>query len=257
MRLPPTKQAIRTSFDRSAATYDAAAVVQRRVCDRLLACLEQPPGAPGTILDAGCGTGYAARLLRRQWPDAQIAGVDFAPAMLARARHDSDFCCAADLEALPFAAGRFDLWWSSLTIQWCERGRVFAEAARVLAPGGSLAVSTLGPETFFELRAAFAGVDAHRHTLPFDTADALATALAQAGFAGVTLRRERHTVHYPELKTLLRAIKAIGANKVGAGARRGMMGRAAWQKVEAAYETQRETAGLPASSDVILAYATR
>jgi malonyl-CoA O-methyltransferase len=255
MHLPPIKPNIRAAFDRAAATYDAAAVVQRCVCDRLLAAFDPALGAPGRILDAGCGTGYGARLLRRQWPAAQISGVDFAPAMLARARHDTDFCCAADIEALPFAARHFDLWWSSLTLQWCDSGKVFAEAARVLGPAGRAAVSTLGPDTFHELRTAFAGVDRHRHTLPFNDAEAVGAALARAGFDSVTLRRERHTVHYPDLTTLLRAVKAIGANRVGAGARRGMMGRTAWRQVEAAYEAQREAAGLPASYDVILAYA--
>ena len=258
MQLPPIKQRIRESFDRAAATYDAAAVVQRRVCDRLLAEFKQPaPSTPGRILDAGCGTGYGARLLRRQWPETHLTCVDFAPAMLARARHDADLCCAADIEALPFADRRFDLWWSSLTIQWCDTAKVFAEAARVLEPAGRLAVSTLGPDTFSELRAAFAGIDRHRHTLPFDAAEALVAALTQAGFASVTLHREEHTVHYPDLITLLRAVKAIGAHNVGAGARCGMMGRGAWQKVEAAYEKQRQAAGLPASYDVILAYASK
>jgi len=258
MQPPPIKQRIRASFERAAATYDAAAVVQRRVCDRLLAEFkdhESLPSANVRILDAGCGTGYAARLMRRQWPDTHITGVDFAPAMLARARHDTDRCCAADIEALPFADSRFDLWWSSLTIQWCDRAKVLSEAARVLAPAGCLAVSTLGPDTFFELRAAFAGVDQHRHTLPFDAPETVSSALAQAGLTGITLRREPHTVHYPDLKTLLRAVKDIGAHHVGEGARHGMMGRVAWQAVEAAYEAQRQPAGLPASYDVILAYA--
>ena len=67
MHPSPIKQRIRESFDRAAATYDAAAVVQRRVCDRLLAEFKQPsPATPRRILDAGCGTGYAARLLRRR-----------------------------------------------------------------------------------------------------------------------------------------------------------------------------------------------
>jgi malonyl-CoA O-methyltransferase len=257
MPLPPIKQRIRESFDRAAATYDAAAVVQRWVCDRLLAGFDHTQTTPGRLLDAGCGTGYGARLLRRQWPEAHITGVDFAAAMLARARHDTDLCCAANIEELPFASRCFDLWWSSLTVQWCDNDKVFAEAARVLGPAARVAVSTLGPNTFHELRAAFAGVDRHRHTLPFDEAESLSAALARAGFDSVTLRREQHTVYYTDLKTLLRAVKAIGAHNVGAGGRRGMMGRAAWQKLETAYEKQRQAAGLPASYDVILAYAKK
>ena len=64
-------------------------------------------------------------------------------------------------------------------------------------------------------------------------------------------------IYYPELKSLLRSIKAIGAQNVGEGGRNGMMGRRAWQKVEAAYEQFRTPAGLPASYDVLLGYATK
>ena len=265
MPLPPLKQRVRESFDRAATTYDAAAVVQREVCDRLLEELiisvtlagAHFGRAPLRILDAGCGTGYGARLLRAKWPAAHITGVDFAPAMLALARRATDVCLSADIEDLPFADRHFDLWWSSLSIQWCDVDKVFFEAARVLGPAGRIALSTLGPNTFTELREAFSGVDQHRHTLPFSEPDVISAALAAAGLGELTLRREQHTVYYPDLKQLLRAVKAIGAHNVGAGARSGMLGRSAWQKVEAAYEKHRQAAGLPANYDVILAYGKK
>jgi len=254
----PSKQRIRESFGRAAASYDAAAVLQKQVCELLLAGLALPAtaGTPA-ILDAGCGTGYGARLLRARWPAAHLSVADFAPAMLDLARGSADVCFTADIEALPCADRSFDVWWSSLTIQWCDAGTVFAEAARVLRPHGRLAVSTLGPGTFDELRSAFSAVDGYRHTLPFSEPVAIQEALHGAGFSGIALRRERQTLHYPDLKTLLRAVKAIGANAVGAGARSGMMGRSAWQALEAAYEKQRTPDGLPASYDVILGYAER
>lgn len=254
MLLPPTKQRVRESFDRASLTYDAAAIVQRRVCERLLDALAVPC-APAQILDAGCGTGYGARVLRARWPSSTITGVDFAPAMLEIARHDTDACLVADMEQLPFADKRFDLWWSSLAIQWCDCDQVFREAARVLQGGGQLALSTLGPGTFAELRAAFAGVDQYRHTLAFSTPDAIGIALARAGFANVRVLREPHAVFYPDLKSLLRAVKDIGAQHVGEGARTGMLGRRAWQQVQAAYEAHRTPQGLAATYDVFLCYA--
>jgi len=256
MPLLPPKQRVRASFERAAPSYDAAAVLQRLVCERLLAGFALPAPTPD-ILDAGCGTGYGARLLRAHRPAARLTAADFAPAMLELARHDADACCAADIEALPFADLTFDAWWSSLTVQWCDARRVFSEAARLLRPGGRLAVSTLGPGTFGELREAFSGIDRYRHTLSFSEPAAIGDALAAAGLSQIELRRETLTLHYPDLKTLLRAVKAIGANAVGAGARGGLMGRHAWQALEAAYEAQRTAAGLPASYDVILAYASK
>jgi SAM-dependent methyltransferase len=83
-------------------------------------------------------------------------------------------CLAADIEALPCSDESFSTWWSNLTVQWCDSGKVFAEARRVLRPGGQLALSTLGPETFSELREAFIGIDRHRHTLSFSEPEAIA-----------------------------------------------------------------------------------
>ena len=257
MPLSSLKQRVRDAFDRAATTYDGAAVVQRRVCERLQAVLTWTAEPPQRMLDAGCGTGYGARLLRARWPQAQIAGVDFAPAMVATASAAYDCCQAADIEKLPFAPASFDLWWSSLSIQWCHADIVFQEAARILRPGGQIAFSTLCPDTFAELRAAFAGIDQHRHTLPFNEPDRLHAALEAASLRDIRLLRERHTIYYPDLKSLLRSIKEIGAQNIGEGSRQGMMGRAAWRKVEAAYEQYRTPAGLPASYDVLLGYAQK
>lgn len=248
------KQRVRASFERAAGSYDAAAVLQKEVCATLLADLAPLP-ENAKILDAGCGTGYGARLLRARWPGAHIVAADFAPAMLVLARQSSDACCAADIEALPFADRSFDLWWSSLSIQWCAIDRTLAEATRVLRDGGRLALSTLAPATFHELRTAFAAIDGYRHTLNFNEPALIGTALIRTGLSKITLRCETRTLYYPDLKTLLHAVKAIGANTVGAGARSGLMGRVAWQTLEAAYERQRTAAGLPVSYEVVLAYA--
>src|SRR6476661_6689386 len=35
------------------------------------------PSSPGVLLDAGCGEGYAAGLLRRAWTDVRVVGVDY------------------------------------------------------------------------------------------------------------------------------------------------------------------------------------
>ncbi|EXI86415.1 MAG: Malonyl-CoA O-methyltransferase BioC [Candidatus Accumulibacter regalis] len=256
MPLLPPKPRVRESFERAAGSYDDAAVLQRQVCERLLTDFAPLP-EPGAILDAGCGTGNGCRLLRTRWPGAHITAVDFATTMLAIARNEADTCLAADIEALPCSDESFSTWWSNLTVQWCDSGKVFAEARRVLRPGGQLALSTLGPETFSELSEAFVGIDRHRHTLPFSEPAAIRSALTLAGFSEVRLQRQTINMHYPNLKTLLRAIKAIGASSVGEGARSGLLGRSAWQRVQDAYEQHRTPAGLPARYDVILAYARK
>ena len=256
---PPDKARVRASFDRAAATYDAAAALQARVCERLLeAWSPRLPADAFTLLDAGCGTGHGAQLLRRRWPQAQITGLDFAPAMLQRARPWMAQVCAADMEALPCPDASFDAWWSSLALQWCDPARALSEAARVLRPGGQLALSTLAPDTFHELREAFAQVDTRPHTLAFRTPEDLVQALAQAGLRVTQSRREPLVVHHPDLKSLLKEIKAVGANVVGRdGARQGLFGRRAWAALQTAYEAHRGPAGLPLSYDVLICTAEK
>ena len=245
------KHDVRRSFDRAAASYDAAANLQRHVCRLLLD--QQSDPAPMRILDAGCGTGYALTLLADRWPGADIIAADFAPAMVTTA--GGGIC--ADIEALPFADACFNLYWSSLSFQWCDAGRAMAEAARVLAPGGRLAVSSLAPGTLAELDTAFAGTDRHRHVLEFQTADALAKACSATALVDVRVARHSLRFHHGTLAALLRELKALGANQVGMQRRTGLMGRQTWQTIEQRYESLREAAGLPATFEVILCTASK
>ena len=252
------RQLVRAAFNRAATRYDAASTLQKEVCALLLAGLDASGlGAYPAILDAGCGTGYGARLLRSEFSGAHLTLADFAPAMLEQAKNSANICCVADIHALPFANSSFDLWWSSLVIQWCNTGAVFTEAARVLRSGGYLAVSTLGEHTFAELRTAFSALDPYRHTLDFATETLIYAAIQQAQCTDIALHRTTITQHYPDLKSLLHSVKAIGANTVVVGGRSALMGRKGWQALEAAFEKQRTPEGLPLSYDVIWGYAKR
>jgi malonyl-CoA O-methyltransferase len=244
----PSKARIRQSFERAAPTYDSAADIQRRICHRLIDMLPTVPAA--RLLDAGCGTGYALPLLRQRFPDAQLIGLDLSPAML---RHVAEPCCrlAADLEHLPLAAASIDLFWSSLAVQWCDLPLVLNEARRILRPGGTVALASLGPATFHELRRAFSGVDDYRHTLAFHETDEIRKMATQAGFSAIQLENHRQVAHYGDFKSLLRAVKAVGANQLGDGRRTSLMSRSLFQRAEAAYEAQRTRDGLPLTYDVI------
>ena len=56
------KRLVRRAFERAAASYDAAAVLQNEVCRRMLERLDYIRLEPVTILDAGSGTGNAVAI---------------------------------------------------------------------------------------------------------------------------------------------------------------------------------------------------
>lgn len=103
-------------------------------------------------LDICCGTGAGMRVLRPVCP-GRITGADFSVGMLAQARaaHPDATWVRADARALPFTAG-FDLAVSFGALGHflpAERPALFAEAYRVLRPGGlfAFAIGTPPPAT--------------------------------------------------------------------------------------------------------------
>ena len=95
------------------------------------------------FLDAGCGDGRYLAALAAELPPRR-AGCDLSERILetARQRVDADFR-QANLEALPFADGEFDLVFCSQVIEHVlDADLALAELARVLRPGGHLVIST-------------------------------------------------------------------------------------------------------------------
>ena len=99
-----------------------------------------------SVLDVACGTGVVARAARDVvGPGSRVVGVDLNPAMLEvahEARPDLEWV-HGDAEDRPFADAEFDvaLCQSSLFF-FADPGRAVAEMARVVTPGGVVALQT-------------------------------------------------------------------------------------------------------------------
>jgi malonyl-CoA O-methyltransferase len=267
--------AVRRAFDHAAARYDAHAVLQREVGDRLLERLHYMTLQPARVLDLGCGTGYGLAHLRARFPAADLHALDLAPAMLhaARARLPQPrwtqralgllappaaltHALCADMERLPLASGSMNLVWSNLALQWAhDLEGAFRGLHRVLAPGGLLIFSTFGPDTLKELRTAFAQIDDAPHVNRFIDLHDIGDMLIGAGFASPVMEMEMLTLTYADLRTLMTDLKGIGAHNAAAARRRGLFGKSAWAKLEQAYEKQRREGRLPATYEVIYGHA--
>lgn len=238
------KLAIRNAFDDAASAYDGVALIQRRIADALLARCS--PDLPSPVLDAGCGTGYLARMVAARRSAATVLRLDASARMLSQAGAPA---LCGDIEHLPLHEASIGSYLSSLAWQWTDIELASREAARVLNPGGRLMVATLCEHSLHELRDAFRAADDAEHVRDFHRQEAIAAALATAGLQA-RLTRQRFVAHAPTVRSLLRDIRSLGAHVLGQR-RQGLFGRTAWARMEAAYESLRTADGLPISYDVV------
>ncbi|MEM9304740.1 MAG: malonyl-ACP O-methyltransferase BioC [Pseudomonadota bacterium] len=247
---------IRESFNRAAAAYNEAAVLQREVESRVLERLEYMPLQPERVLDLGSGLGRSTAELRQRYPEATVIGADLAHAMLSAQPSGSTRLCANAMR-LPLASGSQDLVFSNLMLQWCnDLPAVFAEIRRVLKPKGLFLFTTFGPDTLMELRHAWSVVDGGVHVNDFPDMHLVGDALVGAGFDDPVMDMEHITVTYGAVRTLMRDLKTIGAHNVDARRRRSLTGKRRMLAMEAAYREHFERDGVvPATYEVVYGHA--
>lgn len=259
------RQAMRAAFEKAAASYDAAAVLQKEVAHRLVERMELMSMKPTSILDAGAGTGFISQLLSERYPKAKITALDLALNMLKQSRSKRTFkqrwnkqfhYVNAEVENLPFADASVELVISGLTFQWCQDlPKVFKEIRRVLAPGGLLLFSTFGPDTLKELRQSWASVDDMPHVNIFADMHNVGDALLQSGFADPVMDMEMLTVTYKDVKTVMQDLKQIGAHNVMHGRSQQITGKDKLKRMMQAYEEYRQDGLLPVSHEIVYGHA--
>lgn len=267
---------VRRAFSRAAGSYDEAAALQREIEARLLESLDFWPAKhgddhpPACVLDLGSGPGRGAAAMRGRWPKARVVAMDLALPMLREARRRErwnplrrgiDRVCA-DARALPLADGSVDVLFSNLCLQWIEDlPAVFAGFRRVMRPGGLLMVSTFGPDTLHELRAAFAAGDDAPHVSPFASIAEFGDALMHAGFRDPVLDRDLTVSRHPDLASLVRELRTLGATNALRARRHTLTGKQRFARAAEAYAAEFGEAdgegvrGLPATWETITAMA--
>jgi ubiquinone/menaquinone biosynthesis C-methylase UbiE len=146
-----------------------------------------------SLLDVGCGTGSAVRSAAPLV--ARAVGIDLAPKMIERAGElaqglENVELLVGDSQHLPFAEEEFTAVLCTSSLHHCPNpeGAVL-EMARVLAPGGRLAVGDSDPgQLFVRLLDRHLKLHEPGH-LGFLRAEAIARLLSEAGLGQVDLRR--------------------------------------------------------------------
>jgi SAM-dependent methyltransferase len=126
-----------TDYDAVAARYDLryCHYDYQAIRDALSAFLGAAP-LPA-ILEVGCGTGHWLRAMAGR--AGRVAGIDLSAEMIGRAIGSGATLVRARAEALPWAGQVFDrLVCVNALHHFTDRDAFFAEARRVLTPGGGL-----------------------------------------------------------------------------------------------------------------------
>lgn len=179
------------------ATFDAAGVA-----------------ADTALLDAGCGSGLALQLAVMR--GAVCTGLDASAALLKIARYrvpDADLR-VGELEELPYAADTFDVATSFNSVQYAgDPGRALTELARVVRPGGLVAVATWGQPQDCQITAVLGEVvplmppppPGAPHEGPFALSEPgrLESFVSAAGLEPVETREVACPMAYPDAQTAL------------------------------------------------------
>jgi len=178
--------------------------------DRLAERARPRPGA--AVLDVGSGTGIVARRLAARLGGGRIVGLDASADMLDVARAAAARESVAvewhqgAAERLPFADASFDLVTCQFALMFfADRAAALGEMRRVLRPGGRLALGVLQK---IERHPFYGRLDKAIHDrlgasgvaqiFALGDADALAAAMAAAGFRDVAVERASMDAHFPD-----------------------------------------------------------
>lgn len=212
---------------------------------------------PNSIVDVGCGLGRSLAALAQRYPQAAIYGCDLAwpvaaqarraltpPArgLLARLRSGAAApvasVFAADAHALPLPNASADLVWSNLVFHWFgDPVRAVGEWHRIVRPNGLLTFTSLGVDSFVELRTAGARL------MPFPDMHDIGDLLTSTGFADPVMDMERVTLTYRDAAALLADAHALGGNALR-DRFRGLLGRRERDAWLAAIERARDADGM-------------
>ncbi|HUN39995.1 MAG TPA: methyltransferase domain-containing protein [Acetobacteraceae bacterium] len=205
-------------WERAAPVFDASfATATSQFVEALLDAAGVRMGT--RVLDVACGPGIAAAeaLARGAVP----TGVDFSAAMLARARvaHPGIAFLHGDAESLPCADGGFDAVVSNFGVHHVPRPALaLAQACRVLAPGGRIAVSFwAAPEQNIAWKLLLDAVKQHGDAKEcgapppgggFGSVQHILDALREAGFGALRAQLERRVWRHADGASLVGALRA-------------------------------------------------
>lgn len=164
-------------------------------------------------LDVGSGPAALDGLFPPGTEPADLVALDFSHPRLAA--NPTLLRVQADLTApLPFAPSTFDLIVCSMVLHWVDDvPAALLNVGRLLKPDGLFLASTLGLDSFHELRTAFAESGSpYGHVMPLTDVRSAGMVLQRVGFAMPAVDRDTITLTYSSFDHLYADLKAAGPN---------------------------------------------
>lgn len=208
------RRSVRLHRDRAAASLHEHDFLVREIAHRLVERLDDVRRKFPVALDLGCRHGYLADDLARRGGVRTLVHCDLSPEMVGRAASP---CLVADEEALPFAAGSFDLVVSLLNLHWVnDLPGALLQVRQVLKPDGLFLAAMFGGETLKELRRALAEAEMEGEgglsprTSPLADVRDAGNLLQRAGFTLPVADSETLVVSYADPLALLADLRGMG-----------------------------------------------
>lgn len=176
------------------------------VSEALCQAVDPRPGE--RVLDIACGSGNTALIAARRY--CEVAGIDYVPALIDRARRRAaagglaiDFQ-VADAQALPFEDASFDVAVSVFGVMFApDQEKAASELLRVCKPGGRIALASWMPEQFgkdfFGLHARFMPPPPGIRPPQRWGTEAGLSELLGAGTTSITSERRGNRVYHPSI----------------------------------------------------------
>ncbi len=208
---------VQRRFDRVARHFDQADFVYRHAALGLFDRLSPMQVDAARILDLGSAAGRDHGSLAKRFRAALVIGVDSSLEMLRLARRRRRWftrsaVVQADAESLPFADGSMDLVYANLLLPWIDDlPACFAEIARVLRKNGLFIFSTLGPDSFQELRLAWGEALSATRVRRFPDMHDVGDRLVRSGLRDPVLDVDVLTLQYHDADRLFADLRQSGA----------------------------------------------
>ena len=171
----------------------------RPVGQQAIELMHVPPDA--RVLDVGCGSGWATRLLAEHASNGRVTGIDISDEMIRLARESSllfpkvDYQVAS-AEQLPFADGEFDHVFSMESLYYYANiPAALREIRRVLRPAGLLVAVV---DLYWENEATHQWIDTLNVSVELLSIDDYRSLFLDAGFVNICDRRLFDPTPIPE-----------------------------------------------------------